>query len=199
MGRTATFDRDAVVRAARDVFWERGYAATGITDLEEATGLRRSSLYHAFTAKRGLFEAVVQAYLTDARAEWAGLRDPQPAPDALERYVAELAAGFAGASIRARAGCLLLNVASTAVAVEDGALNDLVVQYVGELRAAIRAGVGARRPDLGDVSADDLARVCGALVISALTSARTDADAAARDLAAVPAALRAWDDAPTST
>ena len=48
MGRTATFDRADAVRAARGVFWNQGYEATSIPDLEQATGLKRSSLYHAF-------------------------------------------------------------------------------------------------------------------------------------------------------
>ncbi len=38
MGRMPSFDRSAVVDAARDVFWRRGYAETGIAELEDATG-----------------------------------------------------------------------------------------------------------------------------------------------------------------
>lgn len=192
MGRTATFDRMDVIRAARDVFWERGYADTGIADLEDATGLRRSSIYHAFEAKRGLFHEVVRTYLDDARAEWASLCAPSPDPGALERYVGDLSAALEGGTVRARSGCLLLNAAATDVAVADGDLHALVVGYLGELRAAIAAGVSARRPDLEAASAAALARVCAALVIAALTSARTDREAAVRDLAAVGPALRSW-------
>ena len=45
MGRPKGYDRDDVVVAARDLFWERGYEATSISDLEQRTGLNRSSLY----------------------------------------------------------------------------------------------------------------------------------------------------------
>lgn len=44
------------------VFWQRGFDATGIADLESATGLGRQSLYGAFGDKRALFSKVVEHY-----------------------------------------------------------------------------------------------------------------------------------------
>lgn len=44
------------------VFWRKGYEATGLVDLEQATGLGRQSLYSAFGDKRGLFLRVVEHY-----------------------------------------------------------------------------------------------------------------------------------------
>ena len=43
MGRIQMFETVSVVRAARDVFWDKGFEATSVADLEEATGLRRNS------------------------------------------------------------------------------------------------------------------------------------------------------------
>ena len=48
MARPRTFDEQEVVAAARDEFWERGYAATSVDDLTAATGLGKGSLYGAF-------------------------------------------------------------------------------------------------------------------------------------------------------
>ena len=59
MGRVQTFETATAVAAARDLFWDRGYEATSVADLEDATGVQRSSLYHAFGSKRGLFDAVL--------------------------------------------------------------------------------------------------------------------------------------------
>ena len=56
MGRHKQFDDTVVVRAARDVFWQRGYASTSLADLEAATGLSRSSMYQTYGSKRGLFD-----------------------------------------------------------------------------------------------------------------------------------------------
>lgn len=44
------------------VFWKKGFEATGLVDLERATGLGRQSLYGVFGDKRGLFLAVVEHY-----------------------------------------------------------------------------------------------------------------------------------------
>lgn len=191
MGRMPTFDRRAVVDAARDVFWQRGYAEAGITELEEATGLTRSSLYNAFGSKRGLFDAVLAAYLDDvvrARLRPLGGGDP----GALEAYVDEMRTAIAADTPRARLGCLLLNAGSSALATDDAEVRTLVSGYAAEMRAAIRAAVADRRPDLGPEAVDALAAVCASLVVAALALARADRDAAVGTLASVPATLESW-------
>ena len=45
-----------------NLFWRKGYEATGIVDLELATGLGRQSLYGAFGDKRALFMRIVERY-----------------------------------------------------------------------------------------------------------------------------------------
>jgi len=62
VGRPKQFDDDSVVRAARDLFWERGYASTSMADLQDATGLSRSSLYQAYGSKQGLFGRALASY-----------------------------------------------------------------------------------------------------------------------------------------
>ena len=65
MARKRSFDQDAVLRAARDVFWARGYEATSLDRLQAAMGLSRSSLYEAFGSKRELFGRVLVGYLAE--------------------------------------------------------------------------------------------------------------------------------------
>lgn len=191
MGRMPTFDRRAVVDAARDVFWRRGYAETGIAELEESTGLTRSSIYNAFGSKRGLFDAVLAAYLDDivrARLRPLGGGDP----GALEAYVDEMSAAIAADSPRARFGCLLLNAGSSPLASDDDDVRALVSGYAAEMRAAIRAAVADRRPDLASDAVDALSAVCASLVVAALTLARADRDAAVATLASVATTLESW-------
>lgn len=64
-GRPRTFDEDAVLERAMHVFWKKGYERAGISDLEEATGLGRQSLYGAFGDKRALFFRVVEHYFAN--------------------------------------------------------------------------------------------------------------------------------------
>lgn len=197
MARTIAFDRDVVVRAARDVFWSRGYAEAGIAQLEEATGLSRSSLYHTFGSKKGLFEEVAAGYLDDiVRTRIGPLRRPDAGPAALAGYVREMRDAISSGSSRARSGCLLLNAACAPVVDDEPDVRDLVTAYTDELRAALADGVAAARPDLAGDARRALSEVCAALVISALAVARVDRDAAARSLDSVLTVVAAWGTAP---
>lgn len=63
MGRTRTFDRDAVLAAAANEFRQRGFRDVSIGDLEKATGLVSGSIYNAFGDKAGLFTAALDHYV----------------------------------------------------------------------------------------------------------------------------------------
>jgi AcrR family transcriptional regulator len=44
------------------VFWEKGFEGTSIQDLEDAMGLKRTSIYNAFGNKRAVFDRVMACY-----------------------------------------------------------------------------------------------------------------------------------------
>ncbi|MBF6126684.1 TetR/AcrR family transcriptional regulator [Nocardia brasiliensis] len=52
--------RAAVIRAARDLFGRFGYGAVSTVAVAEAAGVSRGALYHQFSEKRELFEAVFE-------------------------------------------------------------------------------------------------------------------------------------------
>jgi TetR/AcrR family transcriptional repressor of nem operon len=62
LARTPEFDREQVLDAALQAFWRKGYEATSLPDLLQATGLARQSLYNAFGDKRSLFLASLRRY-----------------------------------------------------------------------------------------------------------------------------------------
>ncbi|AGI68668.1 TetR family transcriptional regulator [Octadecabacter antarcticus 307] len=64
------FDTEKALDSAMRVFWRKGFDATSIDDLTDATGLGRGSLYGAFTDKETLFLTVLERYLEKSRQKW---------------------------------------------------------------------------------------------------------------------------------
>lgn len=54
--------RDRLIDAARDLFLEQGYAATGIAQILKQAKARPGSLYHFFPTKEDLLIAVLESY-----------------------------------------------------------------------------------------------------------------------------------------
>ena len=52
--------RGALLRAARELFTDRGYAATATEDIVQRAGVTRGALYHHFRHKEELFQAVFE-------------------------------------------------------------------------------------------------------------------------------------------
>ncbi|BDI32750.1 TetR family transcriptional regulator [Capsulimonas corticalis] len=62
LGRPREFDTDQALEAAMQLFWRKGYEGTSLTDLTEAIGVNRPSLYAAFGNKEELFRQVCDRY-----------------------------------------------------------------------------------------------------------------------------------------
>ncbi len=60
-GRPSIYDNKEVLNKAQKVFWEKGFTATSLEDILEATGLGSGSFYHAFKGgKKELFRKAIQ-------------------------------------------------------------------------------------------------------------------------------------------
>jgi TetR/AcrR family transcriptional regulator, transcriptional repressor for nem operon len=85
MAGVKQFDRNEALDRAMAAFWSRGYEATSIDDLVQATGIGRGSLYGTFGDKRQLFLAALDQYWNTVGMEmFAELSDPD-ARHAIER------------------------------------------------------------------------------------------------------------------
>lgn len=64
-GRPREFCVDEALAAALRVFWSKGYEGTSLTDLTEAMGITRPSLYAAFGNKEALFRKALDLYQSE--------------------------------------------------------------------------------------------------------------------------------------
>lgn len=123
MSRPRGFTVGDVVVRAKELFWERGYQGTAISDLEVATGLHRSSLYQAFGSKERLFEAALDNYIETFMGP---LLSPMRGRDArrgqLEDFYERLGALFRGDEVVSRRGCLWVNTLAEFTATRDAAI-----------------------------------------------------------------------------
>jgi len=78
MARTKEFDERQALVAAMLVFWEKGYDGASIQDLEQAMGLRRTSIYNAFGNKRAIFQRVLACYKESVMASLFAAMDSAP-------------------------------------------------------------------------------------------------------------------------
>ncbi len=65
MARPIEYDLNKVLKSGRNVFWKKGFASTGMRDLEIATKLSTRSFYNLFKSKNGFFKAVLDDYHTE--------------------------------------------------------------------------------------------------------------------------------------
>ena len=78
MGRTKEFDKEQALDAAMQLFWERGYEATSIQELVDATGVQRQSLYDTFGSKHEIFLQSLMRYQALAGHQLSNLTKSHP-------------------------------------------------------------------------------------------------------------------------
>lgn len=61
-GRPRAFDPEVVLQKVLEIFWQRGFSATSLDDLAEATGVSRPSLAAAFGDKEALYVKAMELY-----------------------------------------------------------------------------------------------------------------------------------------
>jgi AcrR family transcriptional regulator len=86
-GRPREFDLDTALAAALRVFWRRGYEGACMTELTEAMGITRPSLYAAFGNKEALFGKALDLYEREKLAFMATALEAPSARGVAERLL----------------------------------------------------------------------------------------------------------------
>ena len=76
-GRPPAFDHEQALEKAMHVFWAHGYEGASMSDLTEALGVNKPSIYGAFGSKEELFRKTLQRYVQGPAAfVGASLQEP---------------------------------------------------------------------------------------------------------------------------
>jgi AcrR family transcriptional regulator len=86
MAGVRQFNEDDAFAHALDLFWRKGFRATSMLDLAEATGVQRGSLYNAYGDKEELFIRVFERYAERFVADARRALDKPDVHDALTSF-----------------------------------------------------------------------------------------------------------------
>lgn len=177
MARPKTFDTEAALVRAMELFWDQGYAATSMEQLVQAMGIKRQSLYDTFGDKHRLFLAALDAYcailenamLSGLRTPGAGLRALHEAGltiiDFLLRYPK-------------RRACLMANT-TLELAPHDAEVAAKVRAHMANMESAFRHALGNARAR-GEIAATSdvaaLAKYLVGMVHGLMVMAKSGAD-----------------------
>lgn len=187
--------RERLIRVARQLFAERGFAGTSTGAILEKAGLARGALYHHFKDKRDLFRAVFEHVEEDLVQRVVEAAYAEPARPLWDRVVAGLEEFMVVAS---EPGVQRIVLTEGPAVLGKGAWRELDERYgLGlvkrVIQQAITEGVITDRP------VEPLARLVLAAVNEAATTVAEahDQEAARKEMSA--ALIRLLDDIRTSS
>jgi TetR/AcrR family transcriptional repressor of nem operon len=158
--------RDALLRAAKKLLWERGYEATSPRDIQDVSGAGQGSFYHHFDGKLDLAATALDEVSKEMSELATGLMDTKvPGLDRVASFVEKTRDGLQG--------CRLGRFAGEASIVEP-ALRAPIKRYFDHLGSLLTAALvdakrsGALRAESepADIAAMLIAVVQGGFVLS---------------------------------
>lgn len=166
-----TFEESDVVEQAMQVFWEKGYAATSVSDITDATGIKRGSLYHAFGSKHDLFVQTLLKYGGERRTNKLRLLESIDDPrEAIEMFFDSLVK--ATVDDPNRKGCLLFNTALEYSSHDDDVrrivskgVNEVITFFEGRIKQGKELGTIPHSVDTSSTAKALIALVVGIRVL----------------------------------
>lgn len=105
-GRKLSFDKEASLEKAMLLFWEKGYAATALSELTDAMGINKPSMYSTFGNKEELFIQATDFYINKhAKKHIAYLEQSGTPREKLQAYMESIVS--AQSSLTLPKGCYI--------------------------------------------------------------------------------------------
>lgn len=77
---TAKHDRQEAIEKATDLFWEKGFHATSMRNIQQAMDMRPGSIYASFGSKEGLFKETLQHYADSSKTKLIACVEEESSP-----------------------------------------------------------------------------------------------------------------------
>ena len=180
MSRTALYNRHDSLERALQLFWQKGFHATSLKDIEGALDMRPGSIYAAFGSKDGLFQEALDYYARSGLNELERVLSKESSPLlGLAAYLRQLG-GIRDKELPSRA-CMLVKSLLELGAREQAALAKVEMLLVGMETRFIDYFTEAQR--LGELDSEldatRLGRRLQAEVMGLRAFAQRDVDSAA--------------------
>ncbi len=131
-GRPPEFNQEQALAAALQVFWARGYEGASMTELVEALGINKPSIYAAFGNKEALFHRALEMYISGPAAFVSDAMREATARKVAEKFL--LGAVEFLTDKTHPAGCMIIQGALTC-----GQGSELIQQELAKQRQALEA------------------------------------------------------------
>ena len=191
LGRPRAFDMEEALDQAMHLFWKKGFLGTSLSDLTEAMGINRPSLYAAFGNKESLFRRAVERYFQGPAAYLQEALKEPTARKVVERLLQGVVDLVTDPDLPGT--CLWVHGALSCGGTSDPLQEEFVKQRAqgqADLRARLKRAIAEGDLPAGS-DADALARFVQTVNFGLSVQAATGASRKEL-LRVVAAALKAW-------
>lgn len=169
MARPREFDEEAVLDAAIQCFWAKGFEASSMRDLIDCMGITGASVYNAFGDKRSLYRKALAHYLESSFGERVVRLESTLAPrQAIETFFVEIIDRSMNDVLHR--GCMMVNSALEAVPDAPDA-QEIIDDFLTRAEAFFRRCVEAGQAD-GSISRSQPATDLSGLLLGVLLGIR---------------------------
>jgi AcrR family transcriptional regulator len=150
VGRPREFDLEEALSAALKVFWRKGYDSASLTDLTEAMGITRPSLYCAFGNKEALFKKALDLY---EREKLTFIDQALDAPTGYEAVERMLLGGLEIHTDPDTPGCMNVNSVLSCQGVASESVRHELIERRLDVESRLRERLERAQAE-GDITAD---------------------------------------------
>lgn len=165
LARPKSYDRDNAIKLACMAFWDHGYQALGVRELEKLTGLNQFAIRTEFGGKQGLFREALKFYCDQAIESEMKPLIKGGVPE-ITTFIRGLVTD--GSMTSSSSGCLVVNTGIENARIKSPILEEAVTKYWKTLeKRFVQALRNAQ--NLGEISEEiDIQLIASGLVTAVM-------------------------------